>query len=56
MAGVDELAGDLLGVAVPRHPPIAARPGLAWVVVDGTCALGQVVHDRAPVDARIVAR
>ncbi len=56
MAGVDELAGDLLGVAVPRHPPIAARPGLAWVVADGTCALGQVVHDPAAVDARIVAR
>jgi S-DNA-T family DNA segregation ATPase FtsK/SpoIIIE len=54
LAGVDELAGDLLGVVAPRHPPIAARPGLAWVVAAGACSLAQLVCDPHPVAARIV--
>lgn len=65
MAGVDELAGDLLGVGVPRHPAIPARPGLAWVVADGATSLAQVARDvlvapaapvaSRPVPARIVS-
>ena len=56
MSGADELAGDLLGVTLPRHPPIGPRPGLAWVVADGTCELAQVACDPRPVGARIVTR
>lgn len=37
-----ELDGDLLGAHLPRRPPIAPRPGLWWIVDNGTVELCQV--------------
>lgn len=41
-AACHETDGDLLGVVLPRHGPIPARPGLMHVVEDGTLRLVQV--------------
>ncbi len=41
-AACHETDGDLLGVVLPRHGPIAPRPGLVHVVEDGTLRLVQV--------------
>jgi S-DNA-T family DNA segregation ATPase FtsK/SpoIIIE len=40
-----DVDGDLLGELLPRHPPLAARPGLAWVVGTGRRALVQLGRD-----------
>jgi len=44
-AASNDLDGDLLGASLPRHLPIAARPGLAWVVGDGDAELVQLAVD-----------
>ena len=41
----NDLDGDLLCADLPRRVPIAARPGLAWVVSDGVVVLAQVAID-----------
>ena len=46
-AASNDLDGDLLGAMVPRRLPIAARPGLAWLVSDGEVTLTQVAVDSA---------
>ena len=43
----NDLDGDLLGTVLPRRSPIAARPGLVWLVADGEVVLAQVSVDRA---------
>jgi len=45
MAASNDLDGDLLGATLPRHLPIAARPGLAWLVSDGNVDLVQIAVD-----------
>ena len=40
-----ELDGDLLGVMVPRRLPTTARPGLLWLIDNGTMTLCQVAVD-----------
>lgn len=44
-AASTDLDGDLLGAILPRRLPIAARPGLAWLVADGTVELIQLAVD-----------
>ncbi len=46
-AAAGDLDADLLGAVLPRRLPIAARPGLAWLVSDGTVVLAQVAVDHA---------
>ncbi|MGZ4770024.1 MAG: FtsK/SpoIIIE domain-containing protein, partial [Ilumatobacteraceae bacterium] len=46
-AAASDLDADLLGAVLPRRLPIAARPGLAWLVSDGTVVLTQVAVDHA---------
>jgi S-DNA-T family DNA segregation ATPase FtsK/SpoIIIE len=41
----NDLDGDLLGAVLPRRLPIAARPGLVWLVSDGNVVLTQVATD-----------
>ena len=41
----NDLDGDLLCADLPRRVPIAARPGLAWVISDGVVVLAQVAID-----------
>ena len=48
MAACTDIEGDLLGVVLPRRLPIVARPGLAWLVSDGTMELVQVARPVAP--------
>jgi S-DNA-T family DNA segregation ATPase FtsK/SpoIIIE len=45
MGASNDLDGDLLGASLPRHLPIAARPGLAWLVSDGDVDLVQIAVD-----------
>ena len=33
---------ESLGVRLPRRPPLAARPGLAWLIGDGEAQLAQL--------------
>lgn len=42
LASCTDIDGDLLNVSLPRHLPIAPRPGLAWIVADGETHLAQV--------------
>ena len=42
MAACSDTDGDLLGELLPRHRPLPARPGLAWVVDGGHRRLVQV--------------
>ena len=44
-AASNDLDGDLLGATLPRHLPVAARPGLAWMISDGDVELVQVAVD-----------
>jgi S-DNA-T family DNA segregation ATPase FtsK/SpoIIIE len=44
-AASNDLDGDLLGAVLPRRLPIAARPGLAWLVGNGDVELVQVAVD-----------
>ena len=46
-SAANDLDGDLLGVMLPRRPPIAPRPGLVWLVADGDVVLTQVAVDHA---------
>ena len=56
-AGGGDMDGDLLGVALPRRTPIAARPGLMWVVDGGCVELVQVATDEAhPAATRLATR
>jgi DNA segregation ATPase FtsK/SpoIIIE, S-DNA-T family len=32
MTSMGDVDGELLGVTLPRRPPIPPRPGLAWVI------------------------
>lgn len=52
LTGGNDLDGDLLGVVLPRRTPVPARPGLAWLVANGTVALTQIAlsaaHDPRP--------
>jgi DNA segregation ATPase FtsK/SpoIIIE, S-DNA-T family len=41
----NDLDGDLLGAVLPRRLPIAARPGLVWLVSDGEISLTQIAID-----------
>lgn len=41
MASGSDLDGDVLGVALPRHPPVLPRPGLCWLVADGNAVAAQ---------------
>jgi len=43
-AGGSELDGDLLGQILPRTLPAPPRPGLMWLVADGTASLLQVAQ------------
>lgn len=45
--GGTDLDGDLLSVALPRHSPVAARPGLWWVADNGAVRLMQMAMDVA---------
>jgi S-DNA-T family DNA segregation ATPase FtsK/SpoIIIE len=42
MSACGDLDADPLGVVLPRHVPIAPRPGLAWIVSEGDMTLAQV--------------
>ena len=44
-AASNDLDGDLLGAVLPRRLPIAARPGLAWLVGNGDVELVQLAVD-----------
>ena len=46
-AAASDLDADLLGAVLPRRLPIAARPGLAWLVSDGDVVLTQIAVDHA---------
>ena len=48
MAACSDLDGDLLNAVLPRRLPIAARPGLAWMVADGDQTLVQIARAAAP--------
>ncbi len=48
MAACSDLDGDLLNAVLPRRLPIAARPGLAWMVADGDQQLVQIARAAAP--------
>ena len=41
MAASSDLDADALGATLPRHPPLAPRPGLCWLVADGEAVLVQ---------------
>ncbi|MDO9173405.1 MAG: FtsK/SpoIIIE domain-containing protein, partial [Actinomycetota bacterium] len=45
LTGGSELDGDLLSAVVPRRTPVPARPGLAWLVDNGTVRLVQLAID-----------
>jgi S-DNA-T family DNA segregation ATPase FtsK/SpoIIIE len=45
MAACADIDGDLLNVVVPRRLPVAARPGLAWLVADGGSQLVQLARE-----------
>jgi S-DNA-T family DNA segregation ATPase FtsK/SpoIIIE len=45
MTASNDLDGDLLGAALPRRLPVAARPGLAWIVGDEGPVLAQLAID-----------
>lgn len=45
--GGTDLDGDLLSVLLPRHSPVAARPGLWWVADSGAVRLMQMAMDLA---------
>ena len=54
LSACSEIDGDVLGQLLPRHPPLAPRPGLAWVVAGGRRSLVQVGRDIGRDDARTV--
>jgi hypothetical protein len=41
MSSSSDLDADALGAALPRLSPVSARPGLCWLVADGTVVLAQ---------------
>ena len=41
MSPASDLDADALGVTLPRHPPLPPRPGLCWLVSDGSAVLAQ---------------
>jgi S-DNA-T family DNA segregation ATPase FtsK/SpoIIIE len=45
MTGSTDMDADLLGATLPRWPPIPPRPGLAYLVADGTATLAQCAID-----------
>lgn len=48
MAATSELDADVLGLAPPRRNPITPRPGLAWMIAHGDCALVQLLAPCVP--------
>ena len=48
--------GDVLGELLPRHRPLPARPGLAWLVAGGGRSLVQVAscHDRVRLAGKLL--
>jgi S-DNA-T family DNA segregation ATPase FtsK/SpoIIIE len=46
LAASSDLDGDLLGVTLPRRPPIPPRPGLAWLADGGPPRLVQIALPR----------
>ena len=48
MTAMGDLDGELLGVTLPRCPPIPPRPGLAWIVDQVGPRLAQVAARMAP--------
>ncbi len=48
LTSAGEIDGDVLGVQLPRRPPIAARPGLAWLVDRRGCRLVQIARQSIP--------
>jgi S-DNA-T family DNA segregation ATPase FtsK/SpoIIIE len=46
--GGTDLDGDLLSVRLPRHSPVADRPGLWWIADSGAVRLMQMAMDVAP--------
>ncbi|HZX54575.1 MAG TPA: FtsK/SpoIIIE domain-containing protein [Ilumatobacteraceae bacterium] len=55
-AASNDLDGDLLGASIPRHLPIAVRPGLSWLVSDGEVELVQVAVDQLELAKTTAAR
>ncbi len=49
-AGGNDTDGDLLSAVLPRRSPVAPRPGLMWVVQDGSSRLVQVATDAFALD------
>ncbi len=47
-AGSSDLDGDLVGALLPRRTPVPPRPGLSYLVDNGTLTLVQVALDPAP--------
>jgi hypothetical protein len=45
MSMCSDTDGDVLGELLPRHPPLAPRPGLAWMVGVGHPTLVQIAVD-----------
>jgi S-DNA-T family DNA segregation ATPase FtsK/SpoIIIE len=43
--GGTDLDGDLLSVVLPRHSPVAARPGLWWIADSGAVRMMQMAID-----------
>ncbi len=54
-ASGSDLDGDLLGATLPRSLPVAARPGLMWVVECGRARLVQVALPGATAQAGLAA-
>jgi S-DNA-T family DNA segregation ATPase FtsK/SpoIIIE len=55
-SGGSDSDGDLLSATLPRRTPVAARPGLAWLVVQGTVALVQVAVPGRPAEPLTLER
>ena len=47
LAACTDTDGDVLGELLPRHRPLPARPGLAWMVAGGRRSMVQVARDSA---------
>jgi S-DNA-T family DNA segregation ATPase FtsK/SpoIIIE len=50
-AGSSDLDGDLVGALLPRRLPVSPRPGLMYIVDNGSLTLVQTALDSVPVDA-----
>ena len=55
MAGCVDIDADLLGAVLPRRAPLAARPGLGWVVAEGGRRLIQIAQDAGDSVSALIA-